>query len=264
MEFYALKNEPEVKAHEIKRARVAVYQRYYGGNADEGWTRFLLEGFAFPYTTIRDEEIARGSLNKGYDTIILPNDTVRLIIGETGGGTLEPWSPSWKFPPEYRSGIGEQGVESIKEFVKAGGTLVTFNQACQFAIEKMGLHVRNVLKNLEPTEWFCPGSTLMTRVDNSHTLAYGMPEEALVLSWESPAFNVIPSESNEDYEIVVKYPKSEILRSGWLIGEERIAEKAAMVSARYGKGKVILIGFMAQERARTHGTFKLLFNALLQ
>ena len=42
-----------------------------------------------------------------------------------------------------------------------------------------------------------------------------------------------------------------------------MAGKAAMVSATLGKGKVILIGFKVQERARTHGTFKLLFNSLL-
>jgi len=37
-----------------------------------------------------------------------------------------------------------------------------------------------------------------------------------------------------------------------------------MVSARYGKGEVVLIGFPAQHRAQTHGTFKLLFNTMLR
>ena len=262
--FRALDEEPQGALHEIRKPRIGIYQRYYGGNPDEGWTRFLLDRFAFSYVTIRDEELNKGSLTERHDVIVLPDDTISLITGETPRARiLEPWSPSWKYPPEYRSGIGKQGVENIRKFVETGGTLVTFNKASQFAIEKFGLPVRDVLKDLNTKEFFCPGSTLRASIDNSHPLAYGMPEEALILFWESLAFEIVPSESNEDYEIVVEYPQSGILESGWLVGEEKMAGKAAMVSATLGKGKVILIGFKVQERARTHGTFKLLFNSLL-
>ncbi len=48
-----------------------------------------------------------------------------------------------------------------------------------------------------------------------------------------------------------------------MIGEDLIADKAAMVVADYGEGRVVLIGFRAQHRAQTYGTFKLVFNALV-
>jgi hypothetical protein len=48
-----------------------------------------------------------------------------------------------------------------------------------------------------------------------------------------------------------------------LLGEDAIANRAAVVSVKKGSGTVLMIGFRAQHRAQTHGTFKLFFNALL-
>jgi len=265
VDFYALEKKVE-KAEEVKTMRIAIYQRYWGGNMDEGWTRWLLEQFGFKYTTVMDKEIKEGDLKDKFDILILPNDATPLITGED----LEEFFTKQQFPgymptfpPEYRSGLGKEGVEAIKKFVESGGTLVAMNAACDFAIEKLGLKVRNVLKDLKPKEFFCPGSTLKVKVDICHSLAQGIPENALVVFWNSPAFEVLPSEFNENYEIVVQYPESEIMQSGWLIGEEKIANKAAAIVAKYGKGKAILIGFWSQHRGQTHGTFKFFFNSLL-
>lgn len=79
----------------------------------------------------------------------------------------------------------------------------------------------------------------------------------------SPAFEIGSTDRGDQYEIVARYADRELLQSGWLVGEESLARKAAMVSAKYGEGRVLLIGFRAQHRAQTHGTFKLLFNALV-
>ena len=91
-----------------------------------------------------------------------------------------------------------------------------------------------------------------------------MPSEGLVLFWNSPAFEITPSRDNNRYEIVARYADRDLLQSGWLIGEEHLTKKAAMVSAQFGEGEVLLIGFPAQHRAQTHGTFKLLFNTMLR
>jgi hypothetical protein len=262
VEFEALDGEVEVKVHDVKRNRTAMYQRYMGGNMDEGWTRFVLEQFSFPYKSIFDDEIKKGNLNAKYDVIILPDDSTAMITGETQEAS-EYRRPRSSYPPEYRSGIGEEGVEALKAFVENGGTLVTFGGSCRFAIDKFSLSVRNVVENISSKEFFCPGSTIKAIFDNTHPLAYGMPSDGLVLFRSGLAFAINPSQHNERYETVVRYEDKDLLRSGWLIGEKYIAKKAAMVSAQHGKGQVVLIGFRTQHRSQTHGTFKLLFNALI-
>jgi hypothetical protein len=266
VDFATLKSEVKQANHEVKRLRVGMYQRYSGGNMDEGWSRFLLEQFSLPYTTLMDAEIKKGGLNAKYDVIILPDDSTAMITGEraapSGGERGRPMS---SVPPEYRSGIGNEGVEALKAFVQKGGVLVTLGQATGFAIEKFGLPIRNALANMSSKEFWCPGSTLKVKFDNNHPLAYGMPSEGLVVFLGgNPAFEIIPTDYNERYETIVTYADRDLLQSGWLIGEENLAKKAGMIAAKYGEGTVILVGFRTQHRAQTHGTFKLLFNALIR
>ena len=262
--FHPLKED--VEKYTVEAFRIGMYQRYWGGNMDEGWTRFVLEQFEFPYTTLMDEDIKEGGLKKKYDAIILPNDPEAMITGvdiEKWWDKHYPWWPLPTFPPEYRSGIGEEGVEALKEFVEQGGTLICFDGASELAINRFKLKMRNVLVDVGAKEFFCPGSTLHACVDSCHPAAYGMPEDSLIFFWNSQAFEILPSADNDKYEVVASYPEREILESGWLIGEEKIKRKSAMVVARYGEGRIVLIGFRPQHRAQTHGTFKLVFNSLL-
>ena len=262
VDFRALGRQPSAGTHDLKRMRVGMYHRYRGGNMDEGWTRFLLEQFAFPYKSVKDAEIQSGELNANYDVIILPHDTTAMITGEDE--EPRPGRPPAVYPPEYMSGIGDEGTEALKDFVENGGTLIALGGATNFAIDKFELNVRNVVAGIDRNEFYCPGSTLKVTIDNSQPLAYGMPSAGLVLFWENSAFEVTPSRHNDRYQTLVRYIDRDILQSGWLIGEKHLANKAAMVSAKLGDGTVILIGFRTQHRAQTHGTFKLLFNALLQ
>ena len=186
--------------------------------------------------------------------------------GEAGGGGERRRGGGGRggnTPPEFRTGLGAEGVKSIREFVEKGGTLVTLNGATAFPVDRLGIGVRNVLTGKSTKEFWCPGSTLKVSYDNTNPLAYGMPSKGLALYLDSPAFE-ITAPSAENYEIVVRYEARELLESGWLVGEENLARRAAVVSAKLGQGKVVLIGFPAQHRAQTHGTYKLLFNALVR
>jgi glutamine amidotransferase-like uncharacterized protein len=75
--------------------------------------------------------------------------------------------------------------------------------------------------------------------------------------------NFLEKESgNHPHNIAATYPDKPLLISGWMIGEERIQNKGAIVETSYGKGKIILFGFNIHNRAMALRNFKLLFNAI--
>jgi len=177
VDFLPLDSFPEEGTHELRRLRVGLYQRFYGGNADEGWTRLLLEKFELPYLTIKDSDIKSGQLSKKIDLLILPADSTSTIMGEFPESSRRYAN----YPPEYRSGLGKDGLEKLKEFVNRGGLLVCLGSAGNFAIEKFDLQLRNIVAELDSKEFFCPGSTLKVNFNNEHPLAYGLPENGLAL-----------------------------------------------------------------------------------
>jgi hypothetical protein len=271
VDFTALRAPVTAGAYDIRAPRVAMLQRYNGGNMDEGWTRLMFEQFSIPYKSIMDAEIRKGALESAYDVIVLPADSIAAMTGETppgqggarGGQGGGPPAES-NTPPEYRSGFGAEGVKALEAFVRNGGTLVTFAQAGDLAIQRFGLPLRNVVAGLPGKVFWAPGSTLRVRFDHTHPLAYGMPRDGFALFMAgSQVYEVTSTERSHDVEILATYIDRDILQSGWLLGEAVIAKKAAAVTVKHGRGRVVLIGFRPQHRAQTHGTFKLVFNALL-
>jgi len=269
VDFVALKAPLTSGVYQIRKPRIAMLQRYNGGNMDEGWTRLMFGQFDVPYTSLMDEDIKKGGLESSYDVIVLPADSVFAMTGDRppagqggpGGGFGGGQTP---VPPEYRSGFGAEGVKALEAFVQKGGTLVTFAQAGDLPIQRFGLPLRNVVANLPGKEFWSPGSTLRVRFANSHPLAFGMPAEGLVLFTQgSQVYEITSTDRGQDVSILSTYIERDLLQSGWLIGEQVIAKKAAAVSVKHGQGQVILLGFRAQNRDQTHGTFKMVFNALL-
>jgi len=256
VDFTALNSDPSAGTYPMTQQRVGMFQRHYGGNMDEGWTRLLLEDFSFEYTTIMDDEILRGDLHERWDVIILPADSKRMMVE---GGNAD------STPPDYRSGFGEDGVTALDEFVENGGTLVTFAQAGDLALDELDVPVRNAVDGMWGNEFWAPGATLRMKVDNTNPFAYGMPDRALATYLSGgQVYETVSGARSADVTRLATYVDRDILESGWLLGEEAIANKAAIVAIEQGQGTILMLGFRVQHRAQTHGTYKLLFNALMQ
>jgi hypothetical protein len=243
---------PSPISNPIKRpVRLALYKSWTA-SMDEGWTRWLFDTFNVPYTSLRDANVRAGNLRSTYDVIVLPSMRMREIIEGRAKDSA---------PPEFTGGITEAGVENIRRFVEEGGTLVCWDEATDFAIKRLDLPVRNVLEGLKPSEFYCPGSVLRIDVDTSHPLARGLAPHVDAYFVNSAAFEL---KDDKRAHVIARYAsaKDEVLRSGWLLGAQYIAGRAALVEVNMGKGRVVLFGFRPQHRGQTWGTFPFIFNAI--
>ena len=218
---------------------------------DEGWTRFVLEKFKIPFTTVHNADIRAGSLKDRFDSLLIPSVPARILREGYAADTTEP---------AYVGGLGADGALALRAFVRDGGRLVALDAACEYAIDELNLPVKSILKDLATTVFYVPSSLLHAEVAEVNKLTYGAPEELSVFFDKSLAFDV-PAGSNA--KVAMRYAKSNPLDSGWLLGAPRIEGKAALVEAPLGKGSVVLFGFAPQHRGQTYATFRLLFNALL-
>ncbi|HWS88098.1 MAG TPA: M14 family zinc carboxypeptidase [Pyrinomonadaceae bacterium] len=234
--------------------RVALYKSHVP-SMDEGWTRWILEQNGKTYSSLQDAEVRRGNLRAKFDSIIIPDQSPRAILEGYRKGSM---------PDEFTGGLGKEGVKALREFVEQGGTLVTLNEASDFAIEQLNLPVRDVTADLKRTEFYCPGSILRTVLDTTHPIAKGMPRESVAWVEDSPVFEIKSDPlALVRVKIIARYPEAGTpLLSGWLLGAERLRGKAALVEVGVGEGRVYLFGFRPQYRAQSLATYPLLFNAL--
>lgn len=247
-------------------ARVAIYKNHLP-SMDEGWTRWVFDQYKFVYSSLRDAEVRAGNLNAKYDAIIIPDQSVNALVNglpaaaghsETAGAEERV---TGLYSAEYAGGLGEAGIKALREFIEAGGTVITFNNASNFAIEKLGAPARNVLKGVQARDFYCPGSILRAHLDSSSSLTFGVEKESIAWFENSPAFEITDPASAH---AIASYSESENpLLSGWILGDKLIRGRAAMVEAKIGKGRVILFGFRPQYRAQSLATFPLLFNSIL-
>jgi hypothetical protein len=234
----------------IKAPRIAVYHAW-GGNMDEGWTRWLLEQFEFPYTRLHDADVRGGDLRSRFDVVLLPDATYREMLNGFGTGAM---------PDEYTGGMTGRGVQNLRTFTERGGILVAMDRAAELPIAGFGLGVRNVTARQREGDFFIPGTLLRLNVDSGQPVGYGMPSQAAAVFVNSPAFAV--DRPGGQARIVARYPPGNLLMSGWLLGERVIADAAAVMDVPLGRGRVVLLGIRSQHRGQPHGTFKLLFNAI--
>jgi len=253
--------------------RVGIYKSYLA-SMDEGWARYVLEQFDVPFTSLEDKDVRAGNLRSRFDAIVLPNQDADAIVNGHAPGAM---------PAQYVGGIGLDGVAALRAFVEAGGTLFAVDAASTLPIRYFNIPVRDALDGVRNTEFYCPGSLLRMKIDTSQPLMAGMPAEQAAFFVNGRAFDVGGArggrggggDSGDDsgggsrapsgVRVLARYADAnDLLMSGWINGGNRIAGKPAALDVAVGRGHVIVTGFGVYFRGQPHGTFKILFNAILE
>src|SRR5688572_4526672 len=203
------------------KPRLGLY-RSYVPVMDEGWTRWMLERFAWKYTSVRNPDILAGNLSQKYDVILFPDQ---------GPATIHNGYRPGSMPPEYTGGLGDKGAEALLDFARNGGTLVFLNSSTDYAIGHLGAPAKSTVRGVPNRDFYSPGSLLNVKLDLRHPMTAGLPAEIAIWSEGSAAWEF----SDAGVRSIARYPDSNVLASGWLLGEKYLAGKSALIEATTGK-----------------------------
>jgi hypothetical protein len=233
-----------------RRPRVAVVEPW-GGAIDAGWTRWVLEQHAFEFTRIRPADLQDRAAAARLDAIVIPDvPTLQLLRGLQGNLNRA----------EHRGGLEDRGVATLKQFVRAGGTVITLGNAAEFAIDHLDLPAVVATRTDDADTALVPGTLLRTTLVPDHPVNAGMSSRVDVMNVMNNAY--APGRGAEGLRAIAEYPDEPLVASGYATGESRLRGRLAAFDVAMGRGRIVVLGFRVQHRAQTWGTFKMLFNAI--
>ena len=178
----AVASAPAVASHPLTAPRVG-YLHSWLRTQDEGWWRLALDRHGIPYTYFADTEARKGRLRDRYDVIIYPS--VGSTAGEAVAGVPKdgpdpiPYRKSALTPnlgvldraDDIRGGLGLDGLNELKKFVEAGGTLIGDGSTVE-ALTEYGV-ARGVTLT-RPSELYTKGAIMRgVFADKTSPLTYG-------------------------------------------------------------------------------------------
>jgi hypothetical protein len=259
----------------LKRPKVLLVWDTPTQTLSAGWTRYVLERrFGQAVTTVRTSSLGRANFND-YDVMVMPSGN-------------------------FAGTINEGVLNRIKDWLRAGGTLVTVAEASRWATgANVGLlDTQTLLKDgrpdvpppsggsggggsnnsaPKPGEFDYdkaiqpdrerpasqPGAILRVTLDTNHWLTAGHDADAQVMIEGNRVF--APIKLNSGRNVGVYATKDKLIASGliWPDAQDILVQKAFLMHQPFGQGHVIAFAEEPNYRAFTESTMLLFMNAVL-
>ncbi|MBD3224706.1 MAG: hypothetical protein GF313_08250 [Caldithrix sp.] len=269
-----LKKKIDVDTTPLGSVKVGLVESYFH-DMDAGWTRFIFDTYGIEYTVLRPAALKEDNLSSQYNVLVFPDERASVLMEGKRKSKDDYYVSS--YPPAYTEGMGKEGLMNVIQFVNGGGKVVSWGSSTNLfdgtlnmakkENQKPGtefqLPFNNIAEEIGKDGLYCPGTLLKMKVDNEHPLALGMREEAAIFYRGSGVYETSIPYFDMDRRVIGLFPKKDILLSGFGQNLDKLANKAALLWLKKGKGQLVLMGFNPQFRASMPDTYKLLFNALL-
>ncbi|RCS29900.1 hypothetical protein DEO45_07415 [Rhodanobacter denitrificans] len=138
---------PAIDMPAAKLPRIALMHTWLDTQT-EGWWRMALDRLHVPYSYISTQDVAKaGDLRAKYDVILFAPvggaSMQQIVEGLPMWGNPMPWKTTALTPnlghidatDDIRPGLGASGLAHLRQFVQAGGLLVTAEDTAKFAID---------------------------------------------------------------------------------------------------------------------------------
>ncbi|MBS4056746.1 MAG: hypothetical protein KGZ82_05475 [Bacteroidales bacterium] len=267
-----LTEAPEAELEKLILPSIGLVETWFH-DMDAGWTRFIFDTYGIPYQLIRPETLAQG-IPSGLKVLVFPSASKSALLdGNFASGNEQYF---FNYPEAYTKGMGKDGLAKVMRWVSEGGSVISWEASTALfegvvsaetsvkdKNETFRLPFKDVSTDLTNAGLYVPGTLLRLKLNTKHPLTAGMPEQIGVFSRGTPVFATSLPLFDMDRRIIAAYAHENIVASGFAKQADLLQDKAAVVWVQKGKGKLLLMAFNPQFRASTHGSFKLLFNALL-
>ena len=253
----------------MKAPRVLLMWDAPTSSLSAGWARYVLERrFNQPVTAMRVSTMRRADLRK-FDVIVMPQGN-------------------------YEGVLGDAEVARLKDFVRAGGTLITIGEASRWASrdkvsllstdtelkdgrsdesteakkldpagDKKGFDYNRAITPDRARPDVIAGAILRGHLDTEHWLTAGLDPDFQVMVEGQRVFTPIKLDKGVNVGVYATADKLAVSGIVWKENKEAYAQKAFLIDEPLGQGHVIAFAEEPNFRAYSQASELLFMNAVL-